>query len=134
MDNGETKIQVFSQNFIAEDCFNIGSVPEGQFCGDCWHGRISNIVCISLFGLLSVIFFLISALMYCYHVQRKKANLGVVSKSYYIIFTFLVCWILARIVYLSEAFIQYSYKTTVIIATFPTVFTYITISIALFNV
>lgn len=80
-----------------------------------------------------MIFFLVIGLMYCYHCRRKEARLAIVSSSYYFIFAFIVFWIMARLVYLTDAFVNYPYKTMVVLGTLPTVFTFVTISIALYN-
>ena len=71
--------------------------------------------------------------MYFYHRRRKDAKVPLVSSSYYFIFAFIVFWLLSRLVYLTDAFFNYPFKTMVVLETLPTVFTFITISIALYN-
>ena len=125
--------EVIALSAATDRCLT-GDIPPGVYCGDCWHGKVSNDVCLTLFGLLIVIFTTTVVLMYCYHSKRVQINHGYFSNSYYIMFVFLIGWVVTRIAYFSDALNNYSFKTLAALGTLPTLFTFITISVALFNV
>ena len=72
--------------------------------------------------------------MFCYHYQRKRAQIQVVSRAFYYIFVFVIFWLLSRILYLTDTFYNYSFNTMTVLSSMPTIFTYITIAIVIGNV
>lgn len=114
-------------------CFN-ENVPVDVYCGDCWRGMSSNVVCMSLFSILSVVFLLAISLMICYHYQRSKAHVEIISKSFYFVFAFIIIWMATRLVYFTDAFYNYDYKIEATLATLPVICACMAISIALYNV
>ena len=89
-----------------------GSIDQfvtGQFCGDCWRSIDTNEMCVILFSALAVILVTSIVLMFIYHRGRKQAAIKTTSKSFYYIFAFIFCWMVARTIYYTDAFINYSY-------------------------
>jgi len=91
-------------------------------------------VCEGLFFVELFIFVLMAITMVCYHVYRKKADIEIASRGFYIVFVFLMFWVVARIVYMTDAFYNYSFTELAVIATLPCIFTYITIATSIYNI
>ena len=117
-----------------DTCFNFNHQYTEQVCGDCWQTLASNYVCFGMFIVFVVLLFLVSTLMLCYHTYRRKAELKLRFYSYYYIFIFVFIWILCRIAYFSDAFVNYSAQIMAILRQLPMLFTFSVVAIAIYNV
>ena len=70
----------------------------------------------------------------CYHFYRKQAQIETTARSFYLIFIFVTFWQLARILYFTDAFVNYSFNTLAIIAILPCICAYFTIATSVYNV
>ena len=56
------------------------------------------------------------------------------TSSFYGVFIFIICWMVSRIAYFTDSFINYSYDVLAILTILPIIFTYVTILIIVYNV
>ena len=73
--------------------------------------------------------------MLCYHTKRLKAamKLSTQKASFYYVFSFVIFWMLSRIAYFTDAFVNYGFETEALLTILPVIFTYITILIIVGN-
>ena len=127
-----TLVQIFKTE-SGELCLADKDTPPDIFCGACWHSSATNHVCTGLFYLFVLIFVTTIILMTCYHQKRKKAQVDVRSKSFYFVFAFIICWILSRIIFFTDAFYNFDIDIQALMNIMPMIFTYLTIEIAIYN-
>lgn len=93
----------------------------------------ANYQCLSFFFVFLFYVILISILMILYHYYRKKAGVKLEFYSYYYIFLFIMVWIAFRVIYYTDAIINYGYDLLITLRQMPFIFSLICISILTYN-
>ena len=90
-------------------------------------------MCLTLFILLYTILAMVIALIIAYHTIRKQVSEMLPSNFFNTVFIFINFWIITRIIYFTDTFYNYGYDLLIILSTVPNIFTYMTISLAVYN-
>ena len=109
-------------------------MPDADVCGICWYSKVNNSVCIFLFCVEVVVLICMVIIIILYHFYRKKAQVEVATRSFYTIFIFILFWLIARIIYFTDAFINWQYDILIVFSTLPAFCAYITIATSIYNV
>ena len=99
----------YAENVCFSDRAKV-EADDGYYCGDCWYNMTTNTVCKSLLYTFIGLFVIVLALMTVYHCYRKVLDIRLQFYTYYYIFLFIELWIVARMVYLSDAFYNYQFR------------------------
>ena len=76
---------------------------------------------------------MVIALIIAYHTIRKRVSEMLPSNFFNTVFIFINFWIITRIIYFTDTFYNYGYDLLIILSTVPNIFTYMTISLAVYN-
>ena len=87
-------------------------------------------MCWSMFIIYVVVLLTMFCLMAMYHFKRKLVA-PEWNTAFYYMFVFIASWIISRVVYLSDIFVNFNFVIKGILSSIPNIFTFICFAIAI---
>jgi hypothetical protein len=119
-----------------QDCFKITdfSKPNQIHCSDCWRDQRTHGICTVLFYLYSILFAAILVIFFMY-ILKKNQSIKISKKgsSFSYIFAFMVCWVGSLVIWFTETFADYGFRTEIVITSVPIFFTFMIVVIVIYN-